>query len=321
MNVGQALDHANAMFIPEFIYAGGEEAMQSERQKNEEAIQVLREAWRSSAGDPGFSFSDVLGLADRNRDLCDQIGIDRIESLNGLNLPRSLSDDDTCRSISVLQGRTADEVAKEVADANGSWGIAYVHSKASGTYMGIDIETTSRNPDRGYIVNVGWKIIELSPSAIPTDPFTTFCGIPDMYREKGVPLENIHHISWSDIDGKRPFRENAELQAKLLDMLLTYPYMAHNAAFEDAWFMLHLDGYAEARRERRIVPIDTRDICRRIDPEVTAALPSTNPASLENWARRRGTLARDEKERHLSLEDTDLMLRTVVCELAERGLL
>ena len=45
------------------------------------------------------------------------------------------------------------------------------------------------------------------------------------------------------------------------------------------------------------------------------------PASLEAWAQRRGVLTEGEEERHLGLEDTDLMLRTVLAELKERELL
>lgn len=320
MNVGQALEHANALFFPEFIYAGGVEAMQSEREKNEEAIKVLREAWFEPEGNPGFQFSDVRDLADRNRELCDQIGIDSIESLNGSNLPRALSDVDICKGIGAMQGRAAGQVAKELARAGGSWAVAYASEKISGIVLGIDIETTSRNPDRGYIVNVGWETMELRRGAEPENIVSKFCGIPEMYSEKGVPLEKIHHISWGDVDGKTPFREDSELQENLLDLLTTYPFMAHNAAFEDAWFTLHLNGYAEAKREGKITIIDSRDICRKLDQEVNSALPSSNPASLENWARRRGTLAWDEKERHLSLEDTDLMLRTVIAELSEKNL-
>ena len=45
------------------------------------------------------------------------------------------------------------------------------------------------------------------------------------------------------------------------------------------------------------------------------------PASLEAWAQRRGTLEADEVERHLGLDDTDLMFRTLIAELKERHLL
>ena len=69
------------------------------------------------------------------------------------------------------------------------------------------------------------------------------------------------------------------------------------------------------------MPIDTRDICRSLDPEVKFMSWEAHPASLEAWAQRRGTLAADEEERHLGLEDTDLMLRTVLAELKERNLL
>lgn len=78
--------------------------------------------------------------------------------------------------------------------------------------------------------------------------------------------------------------------------------------------MLHLDGYAEARRAGKIRVIDSRDICRKLDNEVATLPRESSPASLENWARRRGTLASNEAERHLGLDDTDLMLRTVQAE-------
>lgn len=96
--------------------------------------------------------------------------------------------------------------------------------------------------------------------------------------------------------------------------------MAHNAAFEDSWFMLHLDGYAEARKAGRIVPIDTRDICRRVDPEYRTLPHESRPAALENWARRRGVLAAGDSERHLGLEDVDLMFKTVQAEFTARNM-
>ena len=110
------------------------------------------------------------------------------------------------------------------------------------------------------------------------------------------------------------------MQAELLKIMKKRPFMAHNAAFEDAWFMLNLDGYAEARKAGQIIPIDSRSICRELDPEVRKLPFDSHPASLENWARRRGTLAPDQAERHLGLDDTDLMLRTVYAEFKERNI-
>ena len=163
--------------------------------------------------------------------------------------------------------------------------------------------------------------MELVDGAEAHDGESYFCGIPEQYEEEGVPLAEIHKIEWADVADKKPFREDAELQEKLLKASTSHPYLAHNAAFEDAWFLLNLPGYAEARKAGKVVPIDTRDLCRSLDPEVKFMSWEAHPASLEAWAQRRGTLAADEAERHLGLDDTDLMFRTVLAELKERNLL
>ena len=111
-----------------------------------------------------------------------------------------------------------------------------------------------------------------------------------------------------------------ELQKQLLKLMKKYPYMAHNAAFEDSWFKIHLDGYAEARRAGKIIVIDSRQICRSLDADVRSLPRESAPAALENWARRRGTLAADANEQHLGLDDTDLMLRTVQAEFNLKNL-
>lgn len=319
MNLSQALEHANAFMFPELIYGSGYQVMDSERDKNEEAIDLLREAWKKEEK-PGFPFGIVRELADRNRALCDEIGADRLENASGRNLERGLTDEEVCQGIASMQGRTAQAVLREIRGDRSALGAAYVSKPVKGTVLGIDIETTSRDPDRGYIINVGWELMDLTSDATPRDGQAVWPGIPEMYAEKGVPLERIHHITWSMLDGHTPFREDRELQATLLKLMQTYPYMAHNAAFEDSWFMLHLDGYAEGRKAGKIVPIDTRDICRRLDGEVATLPRESSPASLENWALRRGTLKAGEEERHLGLDDTDLMLRTVHAEFSRKNM-
>ncbi len=319
MNVSQALEQANALFFPEILYCSGYQAMETERLKNEEAIEVLREAYFAE-DDPSFSFDIVRELADRNRELCDEIGLERIGEAQGRNLARALSDNDLHRAVATLQGRTLREVLSETHGDKGALGAAYVSAPIAGTVLGLDIETTSRDPERGYIINIGWMFMELADGAEPYGAASYYCGIAPCYKEKGIPLASVHHISWDDVASEIPFRENKELQSELLGLLTTYPYMAHNASFEDSWLILQLDGYAEARKAGDIIPIDTRDICRRLDSYVASALPSSNPASLENWAHRRGTLAADESERHLGLDDTALMLRTVREEFALKNM-
>ena len=318
MNIDQALEHANAFLFPEFLYGSGFSAMDAERKKNEEALAALREDY-AKADNPTFSFDVIRELADRNRDLCDQIGIDRLNNTRDSSLARGLSDDDLCAQVAALQKRKKATVIREVHGDRNNLGVAYVTKPIKGTVLGIDIETTDRYPDRGYIINVGFELMDLGPDTEPYDSGVHFCGIPDVYREKGVPLERIHHITWADVDGKTPFRQNRALQGKILQLMKKYPFMAHNAAFEDSWFMLHLDGYAEARRAGKVIPIDSRDICRQLDPEVKTLPRESSPAALENWARRRGTLQATENEVHQGLDDTDLMLKTVQAEFNARN--
>lgn len=319
MNVSQALEHANSLFIPDLLFSFGNDAVQAECAKNEEAIKVLREAWDTEES-PGFSFDIVRDLADRNRALCDELDQDALTDRRGMNLTRGLSDVDLVRGVAVLQGRDPDDVARDVRGGRGAIGTALATSPVRGAVAGVDIETTSRDPDRGYIINIGWEFMDLAPEAEPVGGRSFFCGLPEAYQGKKVPLERIHHITMDDLEGHLPFREDKKLQANLLALLEACPYMAHNAAFEDSWFMLHLDGYAESRKAGRIVPVDTRDICRSLDRDAALLPRESNPASLQNWARRRGTLAAGENERHLGLDDTDLMLRTVREEFELRNI-
>ena len=322
MNLSEAISHASTLFIPEFLFGADESMLEGERSINEEAIHLLVEEYFANPN-PTFEFDLVLDLADRNRSISDMmppetVGGDRSRSRN---LPSSLSEHDIVRGIAALQHRRVETLEKEIAGMNATRGVLYGSKPAKGTFMGVDIETTSNSPDRGYIVNIGWETMQLADGAEAQDAESRFCGIPDQYAESGVPLAEVHKIAWSDVEDKVPFREDAQLHKQLLKALTSHPFMAHNAAFEDAWFLLNLPGYAEARKAGKIVPIDTRDICRSLDPEVKFMSWEAHPASLEAWAQRRGTLGADESERHLGLEDTDLMFRTVLAELKERNLL
>lgn len=319
MKLDEAIEHASMMFIPEFLFGMGDSVLMGERANNEEAIRLMTDAFMADER-PKYGFDLVLDLADRNRELCDEMTPEGTRESRSQNLPRNLTDEDTYRAIAKLQHKRVDTVAK-AAGPNVDRGVLWAGKAYRGTVLGIDIETTSTSPDRGRIINVGWELVDLALGAEPYGAGSAYCGLPDVYAERGVPLSEIHGITWGDIAGEPEFRHNDALQAQLLELLTTYPFMAHNAAFEDAWFTLNLNGYAEARKAGKIIPIDTRDMCRALDPEVRRMSWDQHPATLENWARRRGTLAPDADERHLGLEDTDLMLRTVLAELRERELL
>ena len=308
MDLSQAIECANAFVFPGFLT--DDASLSAERAKNEEALGVLRSAWADApAGREPFPYDLVLSLADRNRDVSPS------------SLARGLSSADLIHAVAVLQHKTDAQVTALSGPDARDLNVAWVDAPVSGMVVGIDIETTDRDPARGYIINVGLEFMTVGPKAKPHDPFAGYFGLPQMYAEKGVPLADIHKIQWSDLDGRRPFREDKQVQAALLAALTAYPFMAHNAAFEDSWFMLHIDGYAEARKAGRVVPIDTRDICRRVDPETKTLPHEQRPASLESWARRRGTLKAGESERHLGLDDVELMLATVQAEFKARNML
>ena len=320
MNLQQAFEHANALTFPGFLTGPNE--LHAQRRANEEAISLLTDAWRSAErGKEPFSFDMVRNLAERNRDLCDHLDQNQLQDLQGLNLPRKLDDASILAGIAKLQHRSVKSVAKSAGVALSELDFAYAEKPVRGYVLGVDIETTNRHPDRGYIVNLGLAVMQLAVGAEPTDGHSAYFGIPEIYAGKGVPLAEIHHISWSDLEGKTPFTQDAALHKALLAAFKALPVLAHNAAFEDAWFTLNLPGYAEARKEGRIVLVDTRDICRRIDSDVRSLPRESHPATLENWALRRGTLKPGEAERHLGLDDVFLMLRTVREEFALHSML
>ena len=298
------------------------EELDAERRMNEEAIALLCDAWKTAPeGKEPFSFDLVRNLADRNRELCDRIGEDTLRDVPGVNLPRRLSDKSIIAGIARLQGRSVQEVAASAGANLADISFAYAEKGVSGYVLGVDIETTSRDPDRGYIVNVGLAIMELAAGAEPIQGHSAYFGIPDIYAQTGVPLSEIHHIGWDDIAGKKPFTVDTAAHKALLAAFCAFPVLAHNAAFEDAWFMLSLPGYAEARKAGDIVLVDTRDVCRKLDSDVRTLPRESSPATLENWALRRGTLKPGEKERHLGLDDVFLMLRTVREEFSLHSML
>ena len=320
MDLSQAIECASALTVPGVLV--DDASLAAERTRNEDALVTLMAAWRDAdAGREPCDFDLIRELADRNRDVCDRYGIERLRDMNPTCLSRSLSNSELVHAVAVLQHRTDAQVSALAGPDARDLNVAWVDAPVSGMVVGIDIETTDRDPSRGYIINVGLEFMTVGPKAKPHDPFAGYFGLPEMYAEKGVPLADIHKIEWSDLEGRRPFREDRQVQAALLAALTAYPFMAHNAAFEDSWFMLHIDGYAEARKAGRVVPIDTRDICRRVDPETKILPHEQRPASLESWARRRGTLKAGESERHLGLDDVELMLATVQAEFAARNML
>ncbi len=326
MNAQQALEYSMQPFIPMFIY-GDYDAMESERQRGEEAMKALLDEWRTNE-EPGFDFGVILTLADQNRELCDQIGEARLRNLSSPLLARNLSDADLCAGIGKMQGRAASAVAREVRGDRDAYSVAYVRKPIKGTVLGIDIETTGTNAWRDYILDVGFERMNMS-SPQPQD-----AQVNNIYAEAdyaadgaydqsrlsfGVParaavLGNPFILQLTGIDvSKRAneplFDEWGVMQSALLARLVKQPYVAHNATFEHKYFMANVAGYAEAYRDGNITIIDTLPMSRFWDEESVASEQHPyGDNTLDAYAKRQGALNPSSHERHLGLEDSHIML-------------
>ena len=104
-------------------------------------------AWRDAApGKEPCDYALIRELADRNRDVCDRYGIERLRDVSPSCLARGLSAADLIHAVAVLQHRSDAQVtALAGADAR-DLNVAWVDAPVSGMVVGIDIETTDRDP-------------------------------------------------------------------------------------------------------------------------------------------------------------------------------
>ena len=163
MNAQQALEYYRQPFIPMFIY-GDYDAMESERQRGEEALKALVDEWRAN-DEPGFDFDVILDLADRNRELCDQIGEARLRNLSSPLLARNLSDADLCAAIGKMQGRAASAVAREVRGDRDAYSVAYVRKPIKGTVLH---DTRPPGARRNAAISSTWAGRSWSSPATPS---------------------------------------------------------------------------------------------------------------------------------------------------------
>lgn len=179
--------------------------------------------------------------------------------------------------------------------------------------IGIDLETTGLRNTRAWVIDAGWMTMDMAGDEMPDGERRSY-GVPDDRHALGNPTEFVSHIDLDDLRGLATLDEDADAQSELLTLLCSRPYVAHNARFEDSMFMTNVEGYAEARRDGRIVIIDTKKLSQRLDPR------EAEGNSLQSYARRWGALAEDESERHLGLDDTRVMLVAMRRHMASMGL-
>jgi DNA polymerase III epsilon subunit-like protein len=145
--------------------------------------------------------------------------------------------------------------------------------------IGVDIETSRASPRTGRIIETG--IVELKAGKSPKIVYSELHGVSDrVLRGTGVGFKEVHGISPEDLNDKMPF-EDADTQKLILEYLKSGIMTAHNAGFEDRFFVANLDGYAEARDNGEIILLDTRILA-------TMLMPETADSSLNSFAEDNG---------------------------------
>jgi DNA polymerase III epsilon subunit-like protein len=223
--------------------------------------------------------------------------------------------------IAWSQGRSIEDVLLSLErrmdsgdDRRAAFSKEIVASPYVSHVVGIDLETTGLSPLRNWIIDAGWESIDLNGHEPTYDTERHQYGVPSKRTGLGNPSENITGINVHDLDGLSPLDADHEAQDRILHALTSVPFVAHNAKFEDSFFMQFITGYAEARRSGIIRIIDTKKLSQRIDPT-----RGNEGNSLEVYAKRWGALGADESERHLGLEDTHIMLIAMRNHLQDIG--
>lgn len=145
--------------------------------------------------------------------------------------------------------------------------------------IGVDIETSRASPRTGRIIETG--IVRLEAGKSPKIVYSELHGVSDrVLRGTGVGFKEVHGISPSDLNDRMHF-EDDEVQKTVLDYLMSGIMVAHNAGFEDRFFVANLQGYAEARDAGKIRILDTRVLA-------TFLMPETADSSLNSFAEDNG---------------------------------
>lgn len=145
--------------------------------------------------------------------------------------------------------------------------------------IGVDIETSRASPRTGRIIETG--IVKLEGGNSPKIVYSELHGVPDrVLNGTGVGFKEVHGISPSDLNDKVHFGD-ADTQQTVLEYLKSGIMVAHNAGFEDRFFVANLQGYAEARDAGEITLLDTRVLA-------TLLMPETADSSLNSFAEDNG---------------------------------
>ena len=219
---------------------------------------------------------------------------------------------DTCAEVLILQGRNpsaagdvAAALASSVHDQDGMADAICrlaVSRPPVESAIGIDLETTGVTATRDWVVDAGWVHASLR-TGVMTGRVRRSYGVPPVRADMGNPTDSVSGVTTEDVRGLTPLDLDDAAQAEILSAVSSATMVAHVATAEDSFLRLTVAGYAEARRDGIIRIIDSRLVSKRLDEY--AGKPGNR---LEDYARRWGALPGRGSERHLGLEDSEIMM-------------
>ena len=215
---------------------------------------------------------------------------------------------ETAKTEEALSGRTYTPEEWSDALSRAITGVLTGHQTV-GVVVGIDLETTGLRETRDWVIDAGWLFTDLHDASDHTwGEERRSYGVSETRMLLGNPTEDISGIKTEDLAGLMPLDLDDHAQEEILNALTSgSPFVAHFARFEDKFLCQNVNGYAEARRDGIIKSIDSKNISQWLDD-----YEGKQGNHLEQYARHWGALDPEtDKERHLGLEDSQIMLKAM----------
>jgi len=172
----------------------------------------------------------------------------------------------------------------------------------------VDIETTGGHPSYAEIIEVG--IVQTDENGVVTKEFNERFDFENLNvrEEFGVPFEQLHGISSSDLEGKRKISD-PDVQKELYELLVENPdvLVSHNKKFENSFFNAQIKGYYEAYN----IPMDPNAKMQTDTRALFGLLVRSKNNTLKECSRISGITDYDEGA-HSALPDADYSRRVLL---------
>ena len=204
--------------------------------------------------------------------------------------PLNVEKKEIFNEVAIMRGVSAAQVQREFVktfDKSKASDPAYVSDRLRNLYVetakknnlpdyvGIDLETAGASPTSGSIIEYGASVrsgyatSSLARNDTELEKTSKLYGLSKKaLLARGTGNIAVHGISISQIAKKRTFL-NPKEGAEVLNQLSRVGIMlAHNAGFEKRWLSTHVPGFADAVKKGKIRILDTRNLSKRLLPDV-----------------------------------------------------